>query len=76
VNTAKSNVGSDEARLIQAAQARLPVSAERRLRRLIARSERGLLTPQELAEYQSLTQETQRIDAARAEALAQLAHRQ
>ena len=31
----------DEAMLVQAAQARLPASAERRLRRLIARSERG-----------------------------------
>src|SRR6516165_7951498 len=63
----------DEAMLVQAAQARLPASAERRLRRLIARSERGQLTPQELADYQHLAQEAQRIDAERAEALAQLA---
>ena len=63
----------DEAMLVQAAQARLPASAERRLRRLIARSERGQLTPQELTDYQHLAQEAQRIDAERAEALAKLA---
>lgn len=68
--------GSDEATLVQTAQTRLPATAERRLRRLIARSERGQLTPQELADYQSLAQEAQRIDAARTEALAQLAHLQ
>lgn len=66
----------DEEALVQIAQARLPAAAERRLRRLIARSERGQLTPQELADYQSLAQEAQRIDAARAEALAALAQRQ
>jgi hypothetical protein len=58
-----------EAKLIQAAQAHLPAAAERRLRRLIARSERGQLTPQELADYQALAQEAQRIDAAQADAL-------
>jgi hypothetical protein len=65
----------DEATLTQAAEARLPAAAERRLRRLIARSERGQLTPRELADYQALAQEAQRIDAARAEALAELARR-
>src|SRR6516165_9608306 len=68
-----SRIDPDEAALLQAAQARLPTAAERRLRRLIARSERGQLTPQELADYQHLAQEAQRIDAERAEALAQLA---
>lgn len=67
---------TDEATLLQTARARLPAAAERRLRRLIARSERGRLTPQELADYQALAQEAQRLDAARAEALAKLAHRQ
>lgn len=66
----------DEATLVQTAQARLPAAAERRLRRLIARSERGQLTPRQLADYQSLAQQAQRIDAARAEALAELARRQ
>jgi hypothetical protein len=67
--------GSDEATLIRAARARLPAAAERRLRRLIARSERGQLTPKELADYQALAQEVQRIDVARADALAELARR-
>jgi hypothetical protein len=67
--------GPDEATLVRTAQARLSAAAERRLRRLIARSERGQLTPKELAEYQSLAEEAQRIDAARAEALAELARR-
>jgi len=73
---ANGSLSPDEGALVQAAQARLPAAVERRLRRLIARSERGQLTPQELADYQSLAQEVQRIDAARAEALATLAHRQ
>jgi hypothetical protein len=64
---------ADETALIQAAQSRLSPAAERRLRRLIARSERGELTPTELAEYQSLAAEAQRVDVARAEALAELA---
>ncbi|HBI44469.1 MAG TPA: hypothetical protein DDY78_16700 [Planctomycetales bacterium] len=65
----------DEETLIRAALARLPDAAERRLRRLIARSEQGRLTPKELTDYQSLAREAQRIDAARAEALADLARR-
>ena len=47
---------ADEAALIQAARARLPAAAERRLKRLIAKSERGQLTPKELADYQTLAQ--------------------
>ncbi len=69
------NEESDEATLVRAAKVRLPAAAERRLERLIARSERGLLTPEELAEYQALAQEVQRLDAARAEALAELGRR-
>jgi hypothetical protein len=67
--------GSDEATLIRAARARLPTAAERRLQRLSARSERGQLTPKALADYQALAREVQRLDAARAEALAELARR-
>jgi hypothetical protein len=67
--------GSDEAELVQATQARLSPEAERRLRKLIARSESGRLTSKELADYQALAQEAQRIDAVRAEALAELARR-
>jgi len=69
------NEESDEATLVRAAKVCLPAAAERRLKRLIARSERGLLTPEELAEYQALAQEVQRLDAARAEALAELGRR-
>jgi hypothetical protein len=69
------NAQSDEATLVRAAKVRLPAAAERRLKRLIARSERGLLTPEELAEYRALAQEVQRLDAARAEALAELGSR-
>ncbi len=73
---ANGDSSSDEAALIQVAQARLPAAAERRLRRLIARSERGRLTPKELADYQALAQEAQRIDALRADALAKLSQLQ
>jgi hypothetical protein len=67
--------GSDEASLIRAATACLPASTERRLKTLIARSERGVLTGSELVEYQALAQEAQNLDAERAEALAELARR-
>ena len=69
------NEESDEESLVRAAKVRLPAAAERHLKRLIARSERGLLTPEELAEYQALAQEVQRLDAARAEALVELGRR-
>lgn len=69
------NAQSDVATSVRAAEVRLPAAAERRLKRLIARSERGLLTPEELAEYRALAQEVQRLDAARAEALAELGRR-
>lgn len=72
---ANGSAEPDDAALICAAQARLPAAAERRLRRLIARSEGGQLTPKELVDYQALAQEAQRLDAARAEALAELARR-
>jgi hypothetical protein len=65
----------DEAAVVRAARSRLPAPAERRLRRLIARSERGRMTAKELADYQSLAQQAQQIDVARAEALAELARR-
>jgi len=73
---ANGSTDPEEATLIQAAQARLPAAAERRLRKLIVRSERGQLTPQELADYQALAQEAQRIDAAWADALAKLSRLQ
>lgn len=71
--TANGHRDPDEDALIRAARSRLSSKAERRLRKLIARSERGLLTTQELADYQTLAQESQRLDAARIEALTSLA---
>jgi hypothetical protein len=65
----------DDATLVRAAQARLLAAAERRLKRLIAKSESGTLTDRELGDYQGLAQEAQRLDATRAEALAELARR-
>jgi hypothetical protein len=67
------NDRSDEAPLVRAAKARLTPAADRRLKTLIARSERGRLTREELAEYQALAQEAQQLDAERVEALAKLA---
>lgn len=64
---------SDEAPLVRAAKARLTPAADRRLKTLIARSEGGRLTREELAEYQALAQEVQQLDAERVEALAKLA---
>ncbi|MBV9126283.1 MAG: hypothetical protein JO112_23280 [Planctomycetes bacterium] len=72
---ANGNAESEEAALVRTARAHLPATAERRLRRLIARSERGQLTPKEVNDYRSLAQEAQRLDAARALALAELARR-
>jgi hypothetical protein len=54
---------------------RLPLIAERRLKSLIAKSERGQLTSKELADYQALALLAQRIDAAHAESLARLTPR-
>ncbi len=69
------NEGPDEASLVRAASCRLTATAERRLKALIVRSERGTLTPSELDEYQSLAQEVQRLDAAHAQAIVELAWR-
>ena len=61
--------------LIQAAQVRLSAVDERRLERLIAKSERGTLTPKELDEYRTLAQRAEQLDATRVEALAELVQR-
>jgi hypothetical protein len=65
----------EEAELIQATKARLPAADERRLRRLGSKSERGTLTPAELAEYRALAQRAEQIDVTRVEALAKLVQR-
>jgi hypothetical protein len=67
------NDGPNEETLVRAASVRLSASAERRLKRLVARSESGKLTRNELAEYQALALKAQQLDSARAEALAKLA---
>jgi hypothetical protein len=66
---------ADDPALLQAAHARLPVTAERRLKRLIAKSEQGTLTAKERADYQALAQQAERIDVMRVEALAELVRR-
>jgi hypothetical protein len=69
------SLSANEETLAATSPIRLPEAEERQLRKLIARSEQGKLTPKELAEYQSLAQKVQRIDAARANALRDLARR-
>ncbi len=65
----------EEAALIRATQARLPAADERRLKRLIAKSERGTLTPKELEGYRSLAQQAEQLNVTRVEALAELVRR-
>jgi hypothetical protein len=64
-----------ESDLLTEARARMPITRHRRLRRLIAKSERGTLTAKELAEYQALAHEARALDVVRLQALAELAHR-
>ena len=65
----------EEAPLIGAAKKRLPAADERRLKRLIAKSECGTLIPKELREYRSLVQQAERLNVKRVEALAELVRR-
>jgi hypothetical protein len=65
----------EESVLIQATKVRLPAADEQRLKRLIAESERGTLTPQELDEYRTLAQRAEQLDVMRVEALAELVQR-
>jgi hypothetical protein len=64
-----------EAALVQATNARLPIADERRLKRLIAKSERGTLTPKELDEYRLLAQRTEQLNVTRVEAFAEIVRR-
>jgi hypothetical protein len=66
---------SEETALIQATKARLPAAEERRLKRLIAKSERGTLAPKEVDEYRVLVQRAEQLDVTRVEALAELVRR-
>jgi hypothetical protein len=65
----------EDAALIQATKARLPATDERRLKRLIAKSERGTLTPKEVEQYRALAQHAERLTVKRVEALTELAQR-
>jgi len=65
----------EEAALIKATKERLPAANERRLKRLIRKSERGTLTPKELDEYRVLAQQSEQLDVRRVEALVKLAQR-
>ena len=65
----------EEVALIQATKVRLPATDERRLKQLIAKSERGTLTPKELEEYRALVQHAERLNVRRVEAVAELAQR-
>lgn len=64
-----------ETALIQTTKARLPLAADRRLKRLIAKSERGTLIPKELEEYRSLVQQAEQLNGQRVEALVELVRR-
>jgi hypothetical protein len=66
---------AEEVALIQTTKARLPAADERRLKRLIAKSERGTLTPQEVDEYRTLAQQAEQLNVTRVEALAELVRR-
>lgn len=65
----------EESALIQATKVRLPAVDERRLKRLIAKSERDTLSPKELNEYRALAQRAEQLNVTRVEALAELVRR-
>jgi superfamily I DNA and/or RNA helicase len=67
---------NEDAALIEAVKMRLPAEDVKRLKRLIAKSERGVLTPKELETYRTLAQQAEQLNAKRMEALAELARRQ
>jgi hypothetical protein len=64
-----------DATLIRATKARLPAADTQRLKRLIAKSERGTLTTKELDTYRMLAQQAEQLNIRRVEALAELVQR-
>jgi hypothetical protein len=66
----------EEKALIQMTKAHLPASDTRRLKQLMAKSERGTLTPKELDQYRALAQRAEQLNVTRVEALAELVRRQ
>jgi hypothetical protein len=71
-----SKQADEETALIQLTKARLPAAEARRLKQLIAKSERGTLTPKELDEYRALAQRAEQLNVMRVEALAELVRQQ
>jgi hypothetical protein len=63
----------NEAALIQACKSRLTAADDRRLNKLIAKSERESLSADELEDYRTLVRKSERLDATRLAALTQLA---
>jgi len=61
--------------LIERARACLPAASASRLRRLIRKSEAGILTPVELVDYQALARQAEQIDVVRLQALTELSRR-
>jgi hypothetical protein len=64
-----------DAALIAQTKVRLPAAEERRLQRLNAKSQRGVLTAKELQNYQDLAQRAEQLDGTRLAALAELVRR-
>jgi 5-methylcytosine-specific restriction endonuclease McrA len=71
----KGGRSKEEEALVQACMARLPTAEERRLKKLIAKSEGGALSSDELEDYRSLVRRAERLDATRLTALMQLSRR-
>jgi hypothetical protein len=65
----------EDAALVQMTKVRLPSTDEQQLWRLIAKSERGTLTAEELSSYRNLARQAQQLDVARLVALAELVRR-
>ena len=65
----------EDAALVQATKVRLPIADVERLKRLIAKSEGGTLTPKELDTYRTLAQRAEQLNVRRVEALAELVRR-
>jgi hypothetical protein len=65
----------EETALVQACHARLSEEDDRRLKKLIAKSERGALRPNDLEDYRALVRRAEKLDVTRLAALTQLARR-
>ena len=68
---AESN-SAREASLVQTTKSRLSRRDDRRIRQLIAKSERGQLSAAELKEYRTLTLKAEQLSVVRVQALAEL----